>query len=287
MDLGDLIWLLLLAVLLQPALQQRLLVGARGRLRRRIEQERGSRMILLVHRQETMSVLGIPLMRFIDIEDSERVIRAIQTTDPAVPIDLVLHTPGGLALASLQIARAIRRHPAKVTAFIPHYAMSGGALIALAADEIVMCEDAVLGPVDPQINGYPAASVLRAVERKEAKDLDDETLIYADQAGMAITQLRKCIVELLEGRLTGSAAEFVARQLSEGQWTHDYPISLREVAWLGLPVGTRMPGDIMRMMELYPQPTRRASSVEYGEGRRRDAVPTPTPARAGWRRDGS
>lgn len=287
MGIGDLFWLLMLAVLLQPVLQQRLLVGARKRLRRRIEHERGSRMILLVHRQETMSVLGIPLMRFIDIEDSERVIRAIQTTDPAVPIDLILHTPGGLALASLQIARAIRRHPAKVTAFVPHHAMSGGTLIALAADEIVMCEDAVLGPVDPQVNGYPAASVLRATERKEAKDLDDETLIYADQAEMAITQLRKCIVELLEGRLTGSAAEFVARQLSEGQWTHDYPISPREVAWLGLPVGTGMPADVMRMMELYPQPTRRTPSVEYGEGRHQDATLAPSSARAGRNKDRS
>jgi ClpP class serine protease len=47
-------------------------------------------------------------------------------------------------LASRQIAGAIKRHKGKVTAFVPHYAMSGGTLIALAADEIGMCDHAVL-----------------------------------------------------------------------------------------------------------------------------------------------
>jgi len=43
-----------------------------------------------------------------------------------------------------------------VTVFVPHYAMSGGTLIALTADEIVMDPNAVLGPVDPQIGNMPA-----------------------------------------------------------------------------------------------------------------------------------
>ena len=102
-----------------------------------------------------MSLLGFPIVRYIDINDSEQVLRAIHMTDPDVPIDLILHTPGGLVLAALQIARAIDRHKAKVTVFVPHYAMSGGTLIALAADEIVMCEHAVLGPVDPQLGRVP------------------------------------------------------------------------------------------------------------------------------------
>src|SRR3981189_3711670 len=63
---------------------------------------------------------------------------------------LVRHPPGGLVLAALQVARALGTHKAKVTVFVPHYAMSGGTLIALAADEIVMCEHSVLGPIDPQ-----------------------------------------------------------------------------------------------------------------------------------------
>ena len=163
MDFGNLIWILLLFTAIQPVVRQRLLEVSRSRVMRRLEQRRGSRVISLVHRQETMSFLGFPVFRYIDVDDSEQLMRAIDLTDPQVPIDLILHTPGGLVLASSQIARAIARHAGKVTVFVPHYAMSGGTLIALAADEIVMSRHAVLGPVDPQLGQYPAASILRAV----------------------------------------------------------------------------------------------------------------------------
>jgi len=65
-----------------------------------------------------------------------------------------------LVLAASQIAHALSRHQAPVRVLVPHYAMSGGTLIALSADEIIMDPNAVLGPVDPQLSEYPAASVL-------------------------------------------------------------------------------------------------------------------------------
>jgi ClpP class serine protease len=157
----DFIWLFFMLSALQPVIKQRLLEASRKRLIARIESEQHSRVILLVHRQETMSLLGFPLVRYIDANDSEEVIRAIHLTDPEMPLDLVLHTPGGLVLAAAQIARAVSKHKGKVRVFVPHYAMSGGTLIALAADEIVICEHAVLGPVDPQLGKYPAASIIK------------------------------------------------------------------------------------------------------------------------------
>src|SRR5881296_2268785 len=193
----DLLWLFFMLSALQPLVRQRWLEAARQRLIARIERQRRSRVILLVHRQETMSVLGFPVFRYIDVNDSEEVLRAIHLTDKNVPIDIVLHTPGGLVLASLQIARAIHKHEGKVTAFVPHYAMSGGTLIALAADEIVMSEYAVLGPVDPQLGQYPAASILKAVARKPVAEVDDQTLILADQAEKAVSQVRESVQELL------------------------------------------------------------------------------------------
>src|SRR6266850_2281631 len=166
-NIGEVFWLFIMLSMLQPWLRQKMLEAARVRLMHRLEKERGSRVVLLVHRQETMSFLGFPLVRYIDIDDAEEVIRAINMTDENLPIDLVLHTPGGLVLASLQIARAIRAHKAKVTVFVPHYAMSGGTLIALAADEIVMQNHAVLGPVDPQLGEYPAASLIKVIKKKD------------------------------------------------------------------------------------------------------------------------
>src|SRR6266567_2497797 len=186
---GDVIWFFFLFSALQPVLKQRYLEASRQRLIAKIERERGSRVILLVHRQEQMSFLGFPVYRYIDVNDSEEVLRAIHLTDPTVPLDLVLHTPGGLVLAALQIARAIHKHKGKVTVFVPHYAMSGGSLIALAANEIVMSEYAVLGPVDPQLGQYPGASILRAVAKKPIEKIKDDTLILADQAEKAMSQV--------------------------------------------------------------------------------------------------
>lgn len=263
MDISQLFWLFLMLSALQPVIRQRMLEASRQRLIARIEQQRKSRLILLVHRQETMSLLGFPVFRYIDVNDSEEVIRAIHMTDPDLPLDLVLHTPGGLVLASTQIARAIQRHKGKVTVFVPHYAMSGGTLIALAADEIVMCEHAVLGPVDPQLGQYPAASILAAVRQKPVAEVDDQTLILADQAQKAIAQMQDQVRELLAEKFPADKAAELAQLLTSGTWTHDYPITCERARQLGLPVSCNMPKDILHLMQLYPQPVRRQPTVEY------------------------
>ncbi|MCU0610357.1 MAG: ATP-dependent Clp protease proteolytic subunit [Candidatus Eisenbacteria bacterium] len=260
----DIFWLFLILTAVHPLIKQRMLDAARQRLIAKIERERGSRVILLVHRQETMSILGFPIFRYIDVNDSEAVIRAIHMTDGDMPLDIVLHTPGGLVLPSVQIAKAINRHKGKVTVFVPHYAMSGGTLIALAADEIVMCEHAVLGPVDPQIGQFAAVSILKVVEQKSIDKIDDETLILADQARKAIAQVKASVKDLLVDNLSEERAEEVATALTDGRWTHDYPITFEEAKTLiGLPVMGEIPQDFLQLMSLFPQPVRRQPSVEY------------------------
>src|SRR3979490_1596382 len=180
MSMGDIVWLFFIFSAVQPMLRQQMLEAMRIRKISQIERERNSRVILLVHRQETMRFLGFPLVRYIAINDSEDVLRAIQMTDDDVPIDIILHTPGGLVLAALQIARAVREHKGKVTAFVPHYAMSGGTLIALAADEIMMAKHAVLGPIDPQLGESPAASLIKVIAEKPMAKIDDRTLVLAE-----------------------------------------------------------------------------------------------------------
>lgn len=263
MTLIDLLWLFIIFSSLQPIVRQRLLEAQRMRAFRALERRRGSRVIGLIHRQERMSFLGFPIVRYIDIEDSEQVLRAIQLTDPQVPVDLILHTPGGLVLAAEQIAEALKRHPAKVTVFVPHYAMSGGTLIALAADEIVMAENAVLGPVDPQLGQFPAASIVRVLELKPIAEIDDQTIIQADIAAKALRQVERTVRGLLEGRMSDEAAATIARALTSGQWTHDYPIGVAEARELGLPVSTDMPPEVYELMGLYPQTAQRRPSVEY------------------------
>jgi ClpP class serine protease len=275
MTLLDLFWILLVLAAIQPALRQKMLEAARSKLLHKLERRRGSRVIVLIHRQETFSLLGFPVMRYIDIEDSEAVLRAIRLTDPQVPIDIILHTPGGLVLAAEQIAHALRRHPAKVTVFVPHYAMSGGTLLALASDEIVMDENAVLGPVDPQLGDYPAQSILKVMHQKPISEIDDHTLILADVAAKAVDQVKHSIKELLLGSRSEEEADRLADVLSSGVWTHDYPIGVEEARALGLKVSTDMPMEVYDLMSLYPQTGQRRPSVFYipVPYRARDAQP--------------
>jgi ClpP class serine protease len=204
-------------------------------------------------------------VRYIDINDSEDVLRAIQMTDDDLPLDIVLHTPGGLVLAAMQIARAIREHKGKVTVLVPHYAMSGGTLISLAADAIVMSKHAVLGPVDPQLGQSPAASLLKVVEQKPIAEIDDQTLVMADVGRKAIVQVKAGARDLLLRRMPAEQADALAEKLSSGAWTHDYPIWANTAKELGLPVSTDMPQEVLELMTLYAQPVRAqgGGGVEY------------------------
>src|SRR3982075_1920620 len=265
MTVGDIFWLFFMFTELQPMLRQRLVEAMRARKIAQIEGRRNSRVILLIHRQETMRLLGFPVARYIDINDSEEILRAIQMTDAEVPLDMVLHTPGGLVLAALQVARALGTHKAKVTVFVPHYAMSGGTLIALAADEIVMCEHSVLGPIDPQLGDSPAASLIKVVGEKPVAKIDDRTLVLADVGRKAIAQVKQAASELLTRRLAAEQADALAEKLTAGTWTHDYPIWASTAKSLGLSVSTDMPHDVLQLLTLYPQPVRMqgGGGVEY------------------------
>jgi ClpP class serine protease len=262
-EISQIFWLFFMFVALQPLLKKRFLVAMRQRLIATFEKKRGSRVIVLIHRQETMNLLGFPILRYIDIDDSEEVIRAIHMTDPDMPLDLVLHTPGALVLAAFQIAHAVRMHPGKITVFVPHYAMSGGTLIALAADEIMMEEHAVLGPVDPQIGEYPAASLVRLAENKPIADIDDKSWLLADVGRKAIEQIKNQVKSLLQDRYPAEKADELSRILTEGRWTHDYPITYEEAKNLGFHVAKGIPPELYQLMSFYPQPVRHQPSVEY------------------------
>src|SRR5919108_149351 len=267
--LSEFVFLLLFLSFLLPGLQRRMLVARRLRAIRKIERRRNSRVITMLHRQESLSLLGIPLRRFIDIEDSEQVLRAIRLTPDSVPIDVVVHSPGGLVLAAEQIARALHRHPAKVTVIVPHYAMSGGTMLALAADEIQMDENAVLGPVDPQVGQWPAASILRVAGNKPIERVNDETLILADIAKKAQEQVKEFVTNVLLDDFPEERAQKIAEDLTGGRWTHDYPLTFEALAAIGLPVSKELPQEVFELMDLYPQVGGQRPSVQF--------VPVPYP----------
>jgi ClpP class serine protease len=264
------IWFILFIFLfLVPMVQRYYLQTARKSVLAKLGKTRGTQVITLIHRQETISFLGIPLARYIDIDDSERVMRAIRGAQKDVPIDIILHTPGGLALAATQIAMALKAHPAKKTVIVPHYAMSGGTLIAFAADKIIMDPHAALGPVDPQLGdmqgSYPATSLIAVVGKKKIDEVDDKTLIFAEEARKAMSQMRNLLKKILEGKCGGEKMESIIEEFLSGKYTHDHPFMAEQAqSLLGECVQTDVPQEVYALMDLYRMEAGRSRpGVEY------------------------
>jgi ClpP class serine protease len=261
-DFSTLIWIFIILMVLQPIVMGRILAMRRTDAIRKIEKAHNARVITMIHRQEKKSLFGFSVARHIDMEDAQTIIAAIKETPEDRPIDLIIHTPGGLVLAAMQIARAVEAHPAKVSVYVPVYAMSGGTLIALAADEIMLGEFSMLGPIDPQLLGLPAASIVAARDAKPVDKVFDLTLVLADVSEKALTQVKRGAVELMTPRMDKAKAKKIAEKLAGGHWTHDYALTAEEASSIGLPVKVDMPKQILNLMKLYPQPVQR-SGVEY------------------------
>lgn len=266
---NNLWFLLFLIIFLVPMVQRSIIQMERRRVLTKLGKKRRTQVITLIHRQEVISFLGIPLARYIDIDDSEEVLRAIRAAQKDVPIDIILHTPGGLALAATQIAMALKAHPAKKTVIIPHYAMSGGTLIAMASDEIVMDPHAALGPVDPQLGDqqgvYPATDLLKIVEKKNKNRIDDKTLIYAEEAAKAMEQMKVLLKKILAGKCGEGNIDIISEEFVSGKYTHDRPFMAEDVqALLGECVKTDVPTEVYDLMRLYRMEVgRNRPGVEY------------------------
>lgn len=274
---GLLLLFFLITATLQPVLQARYQAIRRARQIAVIEKERRSRVITMIHRQETRTLFSFAVSRMIDLEDAQQIIPAILDTPAETPIDLILHTPGGMVLAAMQIARALKAHPAKVTVHVPVYAMSGGTLIALAANEIVMGTFSVLGPIDPQIAGLPAASLVDVKKEKPISEVSDLTLVFANISEKALNQVKAGALELIGDQMPAEKAKALVEALASGRWTHDYALTANEAEQLGLNVRIGIPASVLELMKLYPQPVRAVPSVEF--------IPRPTKAKLDSERD--
>ncbi|MBE0521028.1 MAG: ATP-dependent Clp protease proteolytic subunit [Candidatus Methanoperedenaceae archaeon] len=244
-----------LYILMYPQFQMRSARRRRIGSIRAMEEKWGTKVLTMIHRKEAISMFGVPVYQYIDIEDAEEILRGIREAKEK-PIDLIIHTPGGHLHASIQIARALKNHTAKTRVFVPHYSMSGGTLIALGADEIIMDKAASLGPVDPQIGDllrgvFPAPSWLH-VARKKGLEADDVTLMMGDISEKALNFTRDVLNELLDGKFDDrKKQEQVVDKLSGGEMIHAHLISAEDAKKLGLPVSTELPPEIHEFMKNY------------------------------------
>jgi len=134
----------------------------------------------------------------------------------------------------------------------------------LACDKIIMDSHAVLGPVDPQIQGEnggsKAAASILAVAEEKGTDAEDATLIMADISRKAIAQMEELVCQLTDNRQ-------VVEELVSGRFTHDYPITPSKAQELGIQVETDLPKEVYQLMDMYPQRQRGKPTVEYVSSR--------------------
>jgi hypothetical protein len=262
-----LFWALLVGALVVAFFSRGSVEAERAAALERFQSSRQSRAIALIHRQDRLNFLGIPIASYISIDDSEAVLRAIRLTPQDKPIDLILHTPGGLVLASEQIARALLEHKGKVTVFVPHYAMSGGTLIALAADEIVMDPNAVLHRL-----------LLRRLDDGCRRCIAD---LWVDRAEPPVRRHADPRRHLAQGTGTGAcirnraAVPIEAGPAGKGDGDRAgphrrsldarLPITTRLARELGLKIDTAMPREVYSLMDLYPQASGKRPTVLYVE----------------------
>ena len=70
----------------------------------------------------------------------------------------LVNSPGGGVTSSYKVARVLRQYFSDIKVFVPHVAASGGTLLAIAGDEIVMGSMSHLSPLDVQAR-YKGMSV--------------------------------------------------------------------------------------------------------------------------------
>ncbi len=89
-------------------------------------------------------------------------------------VDILIHSPGGFAEPTETIVEEIRRKFGFVRFIVPSFAKSAATMMVMAGDQILMDEDAELGPIDPQMstrNGNVAADAIRQQLKKASEEI--------------------------------------------------------------------------------------------------------------------
>jgi ClpP class serine protease len=231
------------------------ILARRAQLIRELEQERGSRVLQLIHRKEPWSASDEAPE--IVLEDSEVILQQVRETPRDKPIDFIIHTEGGLAFAADLIAMALKYHPAKVTVIIPFYAMSDGTYIVLAADEIMMEKCSILAPCEPIIDDMQANLVMGILKRKPIETISDGTILLAESARMETENAREFVKWLLADKMGEDQATQVASFLTGGFMASSTPITLDVARAIGLNVVEGVPEKVMQLFD----------TIQFGGGK--------------------
>lgn len=202
-----------------------------------IEAETGRELIVYFSRLDQM----------ITETDADDLCEILSGTD-SKDIDILIHTPGGVVDAVEKFISVIRLLNINFRAIIPSLAKSGGTLIALSSNEIMMGVNSELGPVDSQMNTSEYRSVsaeLVAADSLQPSILPSIAKMNVERGkGLAEKYLRIMLAckdnsptpeQILhaEGRVANAMAKLSS---PAGYGSHGAVIDYNEAKSLGLPV---------------------------------------------------
>lgn len=115
-------------------------------LYRKIEEDRESKLLVYItgDRQNLETKIASDVLKFF--------LEHLDLIGSVQKISLYLYTRGGDTLASWSVANLIRQFCDNFEVIISSKAHSGGTLICLGANNIIMTKQATLGPIDPSVN---------------------------------------------------------------------------------------------------------------------------------------
>jgi ClpP class serine protease len=168
-----------------------------------------------------------------DLTKMERLIRKHKMKD----IDFILNTPGGEVFASMRIAQLIKRYNGRV--IVPKYAMSGGTMISMGAQEIIMDKNACMGPCDPQVGtlfkSFSDRGWNEIIKRKGYKKSHDDTIAMAMMSSQVTETIRGSLKDLLNIKNKKQKARTLD-MLTKGETAHLQQFSIDDMHKMGFNV---------------------------------------------------
>jgi ATP-dependent Clp endopeptidase proteolytic subunit ClpP len=151
---------------------------------------------------DEIGAFGIPAKAFLD---------QLKALGPVAELTVRINSPGGSVFDGVAIYNALKRHEAKVTAWVDGIAASIASMIAMAGDEVVMPENAMLMLHDPSGLVMGSAADMRAMAEALDRMKAGMVAAYRDKSGRSDAEIEA----LMAAETWLSAQEAVALGLAD------------------------------------------------------------------------
>jgi ClpP class serine protease len=155
------------------------------------------------------------------------------------PFDMIIHTPGGEVFSAMYISRMLKQYPGHIRTIIPMYSMSGGTLLALSTDELVMAPSSCLGPVDPQLGTlfkFGSAKSWDRILKFKGKKAEDSSISLAYTGKQYTQSIKNHMLKTVDFGLSKSQKETFINFITSGDVEHAYALTPMELKNFGFKI---------------------------------------------------